>query len=177
MVSAMTPADQERARIRAILDAVDDTLRGAAAEYEPGYDEPEPARPWGSTPDILDYSQRSSEPMRRWRAEAEKAEAKRAQEREMTTNELNAQRTRDWEAWADARIEAALNAALKTKGHDLFDTLVGLVSELRQQWRAELNAQIGQLRAELGLNDECAVDKNTVIDLPAFPLRRKSDAA
>jgi hypothetical protein len=174
MVSAMTPADQERARIRAILDAVDDTLRAAALEHEPGHDEPEPERAWGSSPDILDPMQRSSEPMRRWRAEAEEAEAKRAQEKEMTTNELNAQRTRDWEQWADARIDAAISAALKTKGHDLFDTLVGLVSELREEWRDEIATEVGLLRAEI--NVQRSAESSKVIDLPPMQWKRHSAA-
>jgi hypothetical protein len=141
-------------------------------EYGEAEDEAEEERPaWPTRRDILDPMTRSSAPMQRWREEQQELEATRARERMRTTSELNERRTRDWEAWAVAIIDRELAA------HDrnLTKVLGELVSELRQQWRAELNAQIGQLRAEL--NTERSVDESTVIDLPPFPLRRKADVA
>ena len=44
----------------------------------------------------------------KWRREALALEARRARERERSTAALNQRRAKDWEAWADARIAAAL---------------------------------------------------------------------
>jgi hypothetical protein len=121
---------------------------------------------WPTRRDILDPMTRSSERMRRWKREAEEVEARRAQEREMATNELNAQRTRDWERWADARIAAA------QAEHDraLVKTLGQVVSELRFQLRKEFAEQIGQLRTEVV--KARGVDDGGVVELPS-PLIRK----
>ena len=44
----------------------------------------------------------------KWRREALALEARRARKRERSTAALNQRRAKDWEAWADARIAAAL---------------------------------------------------------------------
>jgi hypothetical protein len=57
----------------------------------------------------------------------------------------------------------------------LRDVVAMVISEERKRERAELAEAIGQLRAEF--NVQRAAEKTDVIDLPALPLRRKSDAA
>jgi hypothetical protein len=183
----MSPADQERARIRAVLDAVDETLRGAAAEHEPGYDEPEPARPWGSTPDILKPG--SNAGMNKWRAEAEEFQRKReahARQERRAMDERKARSDADWNNWADSKIAAALEAHAfndrqrdilgmviaeerKRERAELTKTLGEVVAELRQQLRDEIDAKVRELRTELR-------DDGKIVDLPKGSWRR-SDAA
>lgn len=53
--------------------------------------------------------------------------------------------------------------------------LGGLVSEVRQQLRDEFAEQISELRADFHVMR--SIDKGRVLDLPALPPRRRSDAA
>jgi hypothetical protein len=108
----------------------------------------------------------------RWRREALEREAEQRRARMQTTDELNAQRSRDWERWADARIAAALAE------HDRV-TIEGTgqaLAEIRSQLREEMQAAIDELRTELAV--QRAHDAGRIIDLPMLPLRpRRTDAA
>jgi hypothetical protein len=154
----VTPADRERARIRAVLDAVDETLRGAAAEHEPGHDEPEPTRSWGSTPDIL--KPRSCAAMNKWRREAEEFQRRCEEERERSKRQQEehvrqmTQSDESWNAWLKAGIDAAM-----TEGHLLHDVLVQLIVELRRERRAEIQEAVGELRAEMNVKVSAEIDK------------------
>ena len=106
----------------------------------------------------------SSEPMRKWRAEAEEAEARRAQYRERTMSELNAQRTKDWETWLERHLEFEREAILKAAGQ-----AVGMI---RAQLRDEFAEQLGQLRAEFNMLR--SADKADVVTLPRLPLYRRT---
>ena len=55
------------------------------------------------------------------------------------------------------------------------EILGAVIAEVRAGLRAEIETAIGELRAEL--TTQRAVDRGDVIDLPALPLRRRSDAA
>jgi hypothetical protein len=87
-------------------------------------------------------------------------------------HERKAQSDAEWNAWLSAGIEAALS----TEGHVLRDTLVGLIVELRREWRDEIQTAVGELRAEL-LAVQRSAERGKILDLPALPLRRRSDAA
>ena len=87
-----------------------------------------------------------------------------------TAAELNQQRTREWEAWADARIDRAL--AEHNRG--LTEVLGQVVAEERHRMREHVAEQIGLLRAELTVQREA--ERGQILDLPALPLRRR-DAA
>jgi hypothetical protein len=114
-VSRYTP--EERARI---LEDARETLRRLNEEEEnrSASDADDAERPpWPSRPDILDHRQRSSEPMRRWRADAEEWERRVQRERERSkrqqeehVRQMQAKSDDAWNAWADAKIDAALKA-------------------------------------------------------------------
>ena len=77
-----------------------------------------------------------------------------------------------WNAWADRKIAVALEA----HGFNEIQTdAIGMtLAEERKAMREEIQAAIGELRAELAV--QRAHESGTVIDLPALP-RRRSDAA
>jgi hypothetical protein len=104
--------------------------------------------------------------LERDRAEQLEAERKREQERAMATDELNAARTRDWEKWADARIDRALAA------HDrnLNKVLGEVVAELRKETRQEIKTAVAELRAEVV--KQRGIDDGEVIDLPSPVIRK-----
>jgi TPP-dependent trihydroxycyclohexane-1,2-dione (THcHDO) dehydratase len=114
----------------------------------------------------------------RWRREAEAQE--RAFARERAADKQREQRLMDektqsdasWNAWADRKIAVALEA----HGFNEIQTdAIGMtLAEERKAMREEIQAAIGELRAELAV--QRAHESGTVIDLPALP-RRRSDAA
>jgi hypothetical protein len=133
-------------------------------------DEEERDRRRAYTQSFCDLPLLSSAPVAKWRREAEEAEARRAQERMMTTAELNAQRSAQWEQWATAIIARELAAHDRT----LTEVLGQVVAEIRQQLRDEIQTAVGELRAEI--NVQRAAESGKLLDMPN-PLRRKSDAA
>jgi hypothetical protein len=98
----------------------------------------------------------------RWRAEVLEAEAERGRAQMQTTSELNAQRTREWEQWADRRIAAAL--AAHARGTE--ETLAKVIAHERGRV-AKLEARIAALETK-----QRGIDNGAVIELPS-PLVRK----
>jgi hypothetical protein len=157
--------ERHKREIRATLARLND--QEMAAKFEmPNVrqlDEPEPARPWGSTPDMhnaggaLPLLPNTS--MDKWRAEAAETEHRRQRERE--ARDLAQEKDR-WMATQAAafgarraqaaqrrEIDAAISAALNCKDHDLFKTLVEIIVRLREERHAEIKEALGELRAEL----------------------------
>jgi hypothetical protein len=97
--SAEEKAESTR-RARALLERLDARLYSADEDVASA-DDRRAAR-------NLAYEPAPEDALSRWKREALELEATRDRERIQTAAELNAQRTRDWEAWADARIAAAL---------------------------------------------------------------------
>ena len=161
-------SDEEKAEIiaraRAALEEPDDMPSHQAVAEEAA---PAPRL----TQSFCDMPLLSSEPMRRWKREAEEAEARRAEYREQTTAEVNAKRTRDWERWCDARIARAIEC----ERTDILKAAGQAVGMIREQLRDEIQEAVGGLRAEL--NVLRAAEKADVITLPALPLRRRSSDA
>ena len=168
-------SDEEKAailaRARATIEQVDAQLAAVDAARN------SPAQTWAepesSSPASMQHfghvsvPLKSSAPMNRWRAEAAEWERKCEQEREKMASETNEQRTRDWERWADARIDAAIDATLD----ELTKAIGQVVGEERKYFHAYIDEQIGLLRAELTV--QRAHESGKVLDLPAVPLIRK----
>ena len=53
--------------------------------------------------------------------------------------------------------------------------LGAVIAELRKQLRAEMQTAVGELRAEVA--EARSINRGEILDLPALPLRRRSDAA
>jgi hypothetical protein len=62
----------------------------------------------------------------------------------MATDEVNAQRTRDWEKWADSRIARALDE----RDRAIVEATGQAVGMIREQLRDEIQEAVGKLRAE-----------------------------
>jgi hypothetical protein len=191
LVSAMSPADRERARIRAVLDAVDDTLHPNRSHAEndlpPDEDEPEPLRPWGTRPNM--HNAGGALPllpntnMNNWRADAEEWKRKQEHaterhhaEEQRIMHERKAQSDAERNAWAERKINAAIDNALAEYSRGLEKTLGQVVAEIRFQMKEQISGGIVAQREELAN----AIDKlrqeflavNKVIDVPS-PLIRK----
>jgi hypothetical protein len=120
------------------------------------------------------------DPLERHRAEQEKLTAERAAYRQREAADTNTRRSRDWEKWADARVDAALAA------HDKLwiEAVGGALAEERELWRAEFaqalaeygargDQTVAQLRQEIARTK--AVDDGTLIDItPAASVVRKT---
>jgi hypothetical protein len=109
----------------------------------------------------------SSASMDRWRQEAAEQEARRRrvnEEQEAEHMRQVQQRSED----LDQRLHNAIGTCLGTKGHILHDTLAGLVSEIHKRMAAEIQAAVGELRAEMNtlLAAQKQHDGGDVIDLP-----------
>jgi hypothetical protein len=76
-----------------------------------------------------------------------------------------------WNDWATAIVARELEAERRL----LLDGIGMTLAEERKNTRAEIQAAVGELRAELAVQH--AAEKANVIDLPALPLRRRSHAA
>jgi hypothetical protein len=169
VVSAMRYTNQEKFQIlqraRETLERLDEQLDTADVERST----------WPTRRSILDPMSRSSEPLARWRREAEEAEAKRARYRERTTAELNAQRSRDWEAWAVAIVARELAAHDRTLTEVLGQVVAEIRHRLRAEFRHELAEAVKELRREIAVSK--AHDDDSLVDLPSPLLRKQNDAA
>jgi hypothetical protein len=157
-------SDEEKAesirRARELLEQLD-----ARPPYEPAGEDALQAAHRLDFPPLED-------PVAKWRREALEIEAKCDRERVQTAAELNAERTAQWEAWADARIAAALAE------HDriLVKTLGGVVAEERKRQRDEL-AKLAA-RIEALETKQRGVDDGAVVELPSLLIRKvRGDAA
>jgi hypothetical protein len=122
----------------------------------------------------------------RWRREAEAQERAFARERaadKQREQPLLSEKTQSdasWNEWCARKIDDALMEFTE-------NVLVETVTEIQKETRAKIEAVIGELRDEFAeqigqLRAEITIAKahdtgGTVIDLPALPLRRRSDAA
>lgn len=131
---------------------------------------------WSARRSILDPATRSSEPMWKWRQEAEEtarlqgeARQERLQrERDIICEQREAPRAgEDWNIWADRRIAAAREAKPFTKMQ--VDVIGGVIAEERKARRKELKAAIEALRTELA-----GEKAGGVVDQPALPLTFKT---
>ena len=161
-------SDEEKAesirRAYETLERLDEQRAAADAE-------PEPA--WPTRPDILDPMQRSSAGMDKWRGQAAAAEARRekAREREQTMDEINAQRSAQWDAFVRGHIEAAL-----TEHDKICQEAIGMaLAHERKLMRDHVAEQLGQLRADLTIAK--AHERGKVTDLPNPLTVRKRNAA
>ena len=159
----MTEMDEaaERERRRRYIEDMYDLVADMHASSSMPRAMPEPG-----TQSFGDMPLLSSEPIKRWRREAEEAEQRRAAAEVQTSAEINAQRTRDWERWLAGHLEIERAAMIEGVGEAL--------GQVRAQLRDEIQEAVGQLRAEISI--QRAHESGKVTDLPN-PLVRKSDAA
>ena len=78
--------------------------------------------------------------------------------------------------FVDHRVAAAFEArAWLDEAHN--DAIAQVLAGMRRQLREEVATAVGELRAELHVAKTWENAPGQVIDLPAFPLGRKNDAA
>jgi hypothetical protein len=160
----MDPEEEQARRRRAIADARDLLAdMDAAAELRAASSSmPETTltQSFGNMPLL------SSTRSQRWRREAEEAEARHAA--------AEAERKREEQQIMRERQEAAERAAEPFT--DQQTEILGMViAEERQRMRDEFEAKLAELRTELV--KQRGIDDGAVVDLPALPLRKRSNAA
>ena len=100
-----------------------------------------------------------------WRAKAAERDAKWAEER-TRRREAEAEHIRQQQEAAEP-MAAFSESQMKILG--------AVIAELRKQLRAEMQTAVGELRAEVAVAR--SINRGEILDLPALPLRRRSDAA
>jgi hypothetical protein len=138
----MDPAEQERRR-RAIAES-----RELLADLD-AFDDVMAVRELVSVED----------PVSRWRREAEEELAMREAAQPLSTAQLNAQNTREWERWADTRIAAALAKHDRVRN----DVVGQALAIIRRELREELQNTVAELREELLAEISKAYDGGSVI--------------
>jgi hypothetical protein len=101
------------------------------------------------------------DPLEKWRREQLEAEARRDRERVQTAAELNAQRVKDWEAWAVAIVARALAEHDKISQEATGRALGMIRKQLRDEF-AKLASRVAALETK-----QRAVVAGDVIDLQA----------
>jgi hypothetical protein len=119
--------------------------------------------------DLLAYEP-TEDALMRWKREALEAEAARANAQVQTTAELNQQRTRDWEQWADARIARALAEHDRVAAEATGEAIAEFVGKKLAKLEARIAALEG--RQQRGFDDGDVLDL-----LPASPTIRKIRSA
>jgi hypothetical protein len=165
-------------RYRILADARETLERLDAEKADRAERDAEPA--WPTRRDILDPSQRSSEPMRRWRAEQEEWSRKceqetkhRHAEEQRIMTERKAQSDTEWNVW----VTAIITRELAAHDRNLTKVLGQVVAKIRKQLRDEIQTAVGELRAELNMQREHAAKFGEVIDLPSPLIRKVKDSA
>jgi hypothetical protein len=161
----MNDVDAEQARRRSIIEHARATVERLQRE----------SASW----DVRSRLPPDEDKLTRWRREAQAQERafarKRAADKQREQDILTAKTQADasWNAWADRKIAAALEAhgfnRLQT------DALGMTLAAERKSMREEIAAAVGELRAEV--NMQRAAERGQILDLPALPLRRRSNAA
>jgi hypothetical protein len=111
--------------------------------------------PWSMTYEPVE------DPLDRWRREQLEAESRRDRERVQTAAELNAQRAKDWEAWADAIVARALVEHDRIS-QEATGRALGIVRKQLRDELAKLQARVAALETK-----QRAVVAGDVIDLQA----------
>jgi hypothetical protein len=171
--------------------------------YEPAAEEAIEAEPWPSwergnaNHRLIRYGIALADPhgLDRWRADAEaqehrfeteraareqrEAEIRRQQQVQAMSSDAN------WNRWIDRKIAHALDSF--TFNDFQRDVIAMVLAEERKltlrpaikaaidALRDEIQEAVGELRRELEISR--GYDKDKVLDLPALPIRRRSDAA
>jgi hypothetical protein len=164
LVSKFTPEERERIRAesRRLLEELAE-MRPHQCAAEDAAEAPT----WPRRRDFLDPMTRSSEPLQRWKREAE-AFARKVEQ------ETAARKRREGEH-IRRQQQAAERAARLEMTEEWTKTIGTALGMLRARLRDEFAEQLGQLRAELDV--QRAHDAGQVVDVPAIPLQRRSNAA
>jgi hypothetical protein len=159
----MSAADQERARIQAILDAVDETLERAdetLRRLDEQPDETVEAAPWprsesdpSRSDELYRYGIKLADPhgLERWREEV-RAEAKERERKSWRNWILDQEQRAEVEKWLRERILSERKFIFETciKAFDFTTEQVGdKIQELRDEFARDTEKAVGQVVAEL----------------------------
>jgi hypothetical protein len=95
------------------------------------------------------------------------------QPRSPTVAEIEMQRSRDWTAFVDSRIEHAL-AERAWRDEARMEATGKALGEIRKQLRAEIQEQIGLLRADITIEKAAERREADVVELPQFLGKRNA---